>query len=364
MRRATRAGPALLLGVLGCAGRPEPAPSDRPTPSAAPLARLTQPDDRAACGPCHRAIVDQWAASEHATAWSDPVFQAGYAVDHQPECRACHAPLALGDEDPPPKAIAAQVGIACRVCHMEDGAITGPEGSRTHGGPIEPGWGTSAVCRSCHQFTFPASTPSRRAVFDPDEWMQRTYAEWEASGSRRTCQSCHMPWRTDEHGRRYRDHRMLGIHDVDAMAEAVAVQIRAEPEGEATLVTVEVAVDPERLAHAFPTGDMFRTARLELWPTDEPTAVQAVEMRRHFGPVAQADEHGVTRVRMAEVRDTRPRPGHPVRRRLRWAGRPEALAWRLVHLRTSEDRAASEGMPAVVNRRVVAEGLVRVPAPG
>ncbi|MCH9687586.1 MAG: hypothetical protein K0V04_39510 [Deltaproteobacteria bacterium] len=324
---------------------------------------MAEPDDDEACRPCHAAIVDQWAVSQHATAWSDPVFQAGYAVDREPECRACHAPLAKGDRDPAPGSIAAKVGIACRVCHATAGVIVGPAGGGVHGGPAQPGWGTSEVCRSCHQFNFAPDTPSRRAVFDPGEWMQRTYAEWEASGSACTCQDCHMPWETDALGQRHRSHRMLGIADVDAMARAVAVMVQAELRDGSVVVTTEIAVDGQQLAHAFPTGDMFRTARLEVWPVDEPGEVQAVLMRREFGRVARPDADGRTRLWMAEVGDSRPRPGHPTRRTLRWGHAFSEVKWRLTHLRMDTARASRQGVDDSTNARVVAQGQVTVSTP-
>lgn len=197
-------------------------------------------------------------------------------------------------------------------------------------------------------------------MFDPSEWMQRTYAEWEATGSTRTCQDCHMPWETDARGRRYRSHQIRGIDDVDAMARAVSVTIQAQQDERSLRVRTEVAVDGEQLAHAFPTGDMFRTARLEVWPVEDPTAVQAILMRREFGPVARPDADGKTRLWVAEVDDTRPRPGHSVRGVLRWTRRASVVAWRLTHLRMDSDRASRQGVDTSSNERVVKQGRAPV----
>ncbi len=197
-------------------------------------------------------------------------------------------------------------------------------------------------------------------MFDPAEWMQRTFAEWEASGSTKTCQDCHMPWQTDERGRRFRSHRMLGIDDVDAMARAVAVTVEASRDEGSIEVRVEVAVDGEQIAHAFPTGDMFRTARLEVWPVERPEAMQAIDMRREFGPVARRGADGKTRLWMAEVGDSRPRPGRSVRRNLRWTQPVDAVAWRLTHLRMEPERASRQGVDPPANERVVKQGLSRV----
>ena len=291
-------------------------------------------DDRIACGRCHEAITDEWAASAHRSSWSDPVFASGYAIDPDPECRACHAPLASPGIDPAPDSAAAQTGIACRSCHVVE------EAQVQHVG-----------CGGCHEFDFPVG------VFHADEPMQRTVEEWRASGASQSCEDCHMPWRVDANGRRYRDHRVLGIDDPEFMASAVRVEAVAAHDGGDTVV--RVAVHAEATAHAFPTGDMFRAAELRIWPAGQPAAQRVVPMRRDFGPSGRADEDGRLQVRFAEVRDTRPAPGNPRTATVRFSGEHAELRWRLVHLRMPEDRARRQGL-LDVNERPVQEGRVRV----
>ena len=294
----------------------------------------TQVDDRLACGGCHEAIAAQWAASAHRSSWSDPVFTSGYAIDPEPECRACHAPLASEGVDPAPDSVAAQTGIACRSCHVVAEARV-----------------ELVSCGGCHEFDFPPG------VFHAGEPMQRTVAEWRASGASQSCEDCHMPWRVDAQGRRYRDHRVLGIDDVEFMASAVRVEATAAVDGHDTLV--RLAVHADATAHAFPTGDMFRAAELRIWPTGDPAALRVVPMRRDFGPAWRADEDGRLRVRFAEVRDTRPAPGQPRTATLRFAGEHAELRWTLVHLRMPQDRARRQGLLAV-NERLVQQGHVDV----
>lgn len=357
-----------VLALAACAGRPGPAAREDAVPAAAePIAIELQAelDDRRACGGCHAEITAEWSASQHRSAWSDPVFQAGYAVDRQPECRECHAPLHRGEDDPPPSALAAQSGVSCRSCHVREGAIAGPEGPRAHGGPVEPAWGRGAACDGCHEFSFPPATAGRPAVFDPREPMQRTMSEWARSGVEETCQDCHMPWRVDARGRRYRSHRMLGIDDPALMASAVRVELRVrEPvDAAATETTVELEVHADAIGHAFPTGDMFRVGELRVWPEGEPERAQTVRMRRELGTVVRPDAEGRLRAYAAEVADTRPRPGRPLRRRLRFEGRPPALAWSLVHLRMPREQAERQGLPMSVVVRPIAEGVVRLAEP-
>lgn len=336
-----------------------------PAPVAALSARLDEPDDVQACGECHSAIVAEWDESQHRSSWVDPVFIASYAVDRQPECRHCHAPLSPA-EDPPPTSIAARNGIGCRTCHARTGEIAGPPGHRAHGGPVDSAWGRSAACDGCHEFTFFPGNDDRAHVFDPREPMQRTMSEHAESGSARTCQDCHMPWVRNDDGGRHRSHRMLGIHDAAFLASAVEVELRAtppDPSAQGTMVEVEVHADA--LGHAFPTGDMFRLAELRVWPQGEPEQAQVLTMHREFGPVLRRDEEGTPRLMLAEVADTRPRPGRPLRARLRFAGRPRGLQWSLIHLRMPLAQAERQGVPAeALDREVLSGRLALEPRAG
>lgn len=361
-------GSVLVLALAACAGRPGPPAREDAAPASAEVVAIdlrAELDDRRACGGCHAEITAEWSESQHRTAWSDPVFLAGYAVDRQPECRECHAPLHDGEGDPSASSIAAQTGVSCRSCHAREGAIAGPEGSRAHGGPVEPAWGRGAACDGCHEFSFPAGTAGRPAVFDPREPMQRTVSEWSQSRVAETCQDCHMPWRVDARGRRYRSHRMLGIDDPALMARAVRVKLRASSQrdegvGVVTETLVEVEVHADAIGHAFPTGDMFRVAELRVWPAGEPERAQTLKMRREFDTVVRADAEGRLRAMGAEVADTRPRPGRPLRRRMRFEGRPPALEWSLVHLRMPREQAEEQGLPTSVVARPIVEGVVRL----
>lgn len=359
-----RRGWVAALGLAACAGRSTPRAGEDPAHRASATVAIdlrAQLDDRLACGGCHSEITAQWSASPHRTAWSDPVFLAGYAVDRQPECRECHAPLAQGNEDPPPSAIAAQIGVACRACHARTGAIEGPAGARAHGGPVSPSWGLGAACDGCHEFSFPPATERRRAVFDPREPMQRTMSEWARSGVADTCQDCHMPWRIDARGHRFRSHRMLGIDDPELMARAVRVELHESRRPSAGDTVVELQVHADAIGHAFPTGDMFRRAELRVHPEGQPELAQTVVMRREFGTVVRPDDQGRLRAMLAEVRDNRPRPGRPLERTLRFAGEPRTLVWSLTHLRMPIEQAQRQGLAAARIERLVAEGTVSLP---
>ena len=318
-------GFVFLVAVANCSALPEvPAPHHE-------VAKHV--DDRVACRGCHEAITDEWAVSAHRSSWSDPVFLSGYAIDPEPECRSCHAPLAAGDE-PAADSVAAQTGIACRSCHV-----------------VEEARVENVGCAGCHEFDFPVG------VFHAAEPMQRTVAEWRASGASQSCEDCHMPWRVDAEGRRYRDHRVLGIDDAEFMASAVRVEASGTMDDGDTVV--RIAVHADATAHAFPTGDMFRAAELRIRPAGDLAAGRVVPMRRDFGPIGRADEDGHLRVRFAEVRDTRPAPGRPRTATLRFAGEHAELRWTLVHLRMPQERARQQGLLGV-NERVVQEGRVRV----
>jgi len=137
---------ALLLVVAGCGED-----GDKPMPPANGDSSAdnegnakAQPDDAddwdfeddepkfrtaAECGKCHSAIYEQWKASYHGRAMSDPLFLEFSANIDKEECIRCHAPVSLreaGFETPIARAELRDDAISCLTCHRSGANVTGP----------------------------------------------------------------------------------------------------------------------------------------------------------------------------------------------------------------------------------------------
>ncbi|MEZ4392055.1 MAG: multiheme c-type cytochrome [Polyangiales bacterium] len=313
------------------------------------------------CGACHAEIAQEWRASQHGRAWSDPVFQAAYAVEPMPFCRNCHAPLGRADAEPDERA--AREAVSCAACHVRGGAVlaTTATGAAPHASFATRALGESAFCAPCHQFNFPADPGSRREVFATDEAMQDTFEEFQASASRAAgerCQGCHMPWTQGADGRRHRSHAFPGGSDVAMLRRGVRVEVRARREGDATVV--EARVLPGDIGHAFPTGDLFRRAELTVW-TDVPTAPQVIAFAREFAPSLERSPRGaLVFVRRQSFDGRVPPPGMGTIpfRTLRLPAGATRVRWRLDHLLMPTPLAASHGVADPRNRTLVHEGEI------
>ena len=73
--------------------------------------------------------------------------------------------------------------------------------------------------------------------------VQNTYQEWIDSGSKASCQDCHMG---------SKGHRFPGGHDAAFLQNSLAVKVVA------TENKMNVTIQTMGVGHAFPTGDAFR----------------------------------------------------------------------------------------------------------
>lgn len=274
------------------------APIDPSMPGPAPRAaegRLGL--DNASCEACHAAQAAQWRGSQHQTAYRELEFQRALAREPMPFCRKCHAPEADPRRAPPP--VAADIGVGCVTCHVVgDAVLAGPgkDVAAPHAVRREPRFATADACVNCHQFGFP---DNRRRVVP--EAMQRTIAEHAASPlATTTCVDCHM---RDDHGAR--THAFVGSRDPAYMRGALAIEaVRVAPER----VEVRVAARPEVVAHAVPTGDLFRRLAVSARPSGPgPRRGWATGyLARHYA--VQGASGPLIRVELA---DDRPHAGGP-----------------------------------------------------
>jgi len=210
------------------------------------------------CRNCHAENHAEWSAGQHARAWSDPVFQAGFAAEERLWCVHCHAPLAaqkklyLANQNDAPLL---QEGINCAACHVREGRILSVQSNETAPHPVDgaPRLGTAEFCADCHQFNFPRFRPGHPGAPAYTETpMQNTHHEWLASNSERECRFCH-----------YDGHRLRGPHDREWM-QALFGPIEAELASDADgLLSLRIKLHPGR-AHRFPSGDLFHALVLEV----------------------------------------------------------------------------------------------------
>ncbi len=248
---------ALVTGVLvaavggACGGAPGPG---------AHLA--TASAGAAGCSSCHADIAQEWQASFHRTAFSDSTFQASLALEEPKDrafCTNCHAPTHVAAE-----------GVGCASCHAAPHRR-------------EPASLAAASCAPCHEFTFEGRS----------ELVQKTASEHRGSAFAGTaCVACHMPQRSG-----HRDHRFVSGHAPGAFAPAVHVS--ASRSGSSVQVAIRVDA-----GHDFPTGDMFRRARLLVFAEREDGQIVA-DAERVFGRTWGAIAHGPDAGARTQLTDSR-----------------------------------------------------------
>lgn len=169
--------------------KPAPALDGRP-------ARLEQAA-QSVCNECHASIVEEWAASTHAQAWVNELYQEDLEGRKKAEsCHGCHIPAplhALSDlsQKPQPRARAEgepwHFGVSCESCHTAaDGAMLGPTGAATTAHTTRKhesfvGAGSNALCASCH-----------RTTVGPVIGIAKDFLESDAAGAGASCVECHL----------------------------------------------------------------------------------------------------------------------------------------------------------------------------
>ncbi|MHB1017956.1 MAG: multiheme c-type cytochrome [Coriobacteriia bacterium] len=171
----------------------------------------------AGCG-CHAAFVDQWSASMHSKALSDPIYLYELKLGEEatggalgPFCNACHSPIAvmageLTSLDQSRVNPAGAEGVTCDFCHQvsgTDGDVVGDTSTAVTGdgvklGPVaDPQQGTAheaaysefhktaEFCGNCHDVNHPGNGIPLEATYT--EWKNGPYS---AEGI--VCQDCHM----------------------------------------------------------------------------------------------------------------------------------------------------------------------------
>jgi len=268
------------LSLAGARSRPAPAmPAPNSTRQDRSDERLNQND---ACEGCHAAIADEWRASLHRGAYTDPMVQAAVAREAKPEfCRTCHAPEA--DPRTEPSARRAEIGVGCVGCHVVDDAIlAGPAApgqadvALAHAVKREAAFAGPQACAGCHEFLFPAAGRGGHGLK-----MQKTISEHARSNARaQPCQACHMqPTTTDGAVHRSHGFHVVGQPQLLRAAASISAERASDEHGQPI---VRVTLEPRSIGHAFPTGDVFRRLVVRL-DSDDDRCVTERYLAREFG---------------------------------------------------------------------------------
>ncbi len=250
-----------MLVVAGCAGAlPARGPEASSPRARAPIT---------GCEGCHAAIATEWQASFHRTAFVDETFQASLAMEEPKDhafCNHCH--------DPATARAGVGAGVDCISCH----------GTSAH--LIQNKKAGSGSCATCHEFTFDDGRP---------ELVQKTMSEHaESSFAAVACTDCHM----GESGG-HKDHRFLSGHAPERIGRALRVNLSRSTKTS----SVHVAIQADT-GHAFPTGDMFRRARLVVFAEGANGQIVANAERifgRTWGGV-RGGEHAGARTQRSDTR--------------------------------------------------------------
>jgi nitrate/TMAO reductase-like tetraheme cytochrome c subunit len=126
------------------------------------------------CNECHKLIYEEWSKDFHSKAFVNEPFKKGTKNYAAQECISCHAPQQTASEkDLKTRPVNKDEGVNCTACHLRNNMMYGPyKLTAKHKSDQDESMIKSEFCAGCHMPTF---------------------QEWQASGSKKTCQECHMP---------------------------------------------------------------------------------------------------------------------------------------------------------------------------
>ena len=136
----------------------------------------------AECGKCHVEIYREWEKSNHAQAWTKPIFDETTYEHQTKSCLNCHAPVTVftSGAEPVLRNFNREEGVSCLTCHLFEGAQHGPleVGAATpHAvSAPDPFYRSAELCGTCHRHTF-------------ETWQEHRNVDRQ----QRVCQECHMP---------------------------------------------------------------------------------------------------------------------------------------------------------------------------
>jgi hypothetical protein len=189
------------------------------------------------CNECHKLIHEEWTKDLHAKAFVNDPFKKGSKNYTAAECIACHAAQEIAEEkNLKTRSVHQEEGINCTTCHLRNNMIYGPyKLTAKHKSEQDESMLKSEFCAGCHLPTF---------------------QEWQASGSKKTCQECHMPRSEGKLVQGFLlsavvPKRMMGQHLMNfekLLKEAALIT------GDTTKGSVKISLTNQAGGHNLPTG--------------------------------------------------------------------------------------------------------------
>jgi nitrate/TMAO reductase-like tetraheme cytochrome c subunit len=222
-------------------------------------ARTQELETSASCARCHADIWNEWQASMHAQAFTDPLVLASNQSNNfrNLDCIPCHAPAPVFEhgigklERVVERVTAREHGVDCLACHRAFDHVVGPEhlAATSAGAACRPDGQADlrspALCAPCHN--------QHNTV---DEWELTPFAK-AGTG----CDDCHMPVverrNSDGSTRSGRSHRMAGGHDPEMLAKAYLIKTEIK-DGEGGRKNLVVSVTNSGAGHNFPADARHR----------------------------------------------------------------------------------------------------------
>jgi nitrate/TMAO reductase-like tetraheme cytochrome c subunit len=190
------------------------------------------------CDKCHKIIYEEWSKDAHSKAYTSDAFKKASKNYEMQECVSCHAPQQNADEkNLKIRPVHKDDGVSCTSCHLRNNMMYGPyKLTAKHKSEQDESFLKSEFCAGCHMPTF---------------------QEWQASGSKKTCQECHMP-RVEravvQMGFFYSlilSDRMVGRH---YLSNEQLFKDAARITGESGKGTVKISLTNRAGGHNMPTG--------------------------------------------------------------------------------------------------------------
>ena len=189
------------------------------------------------CNECHKLIHEEWSKDFHAKAYVNDPFKKGAKNYTATECIDCHAAQEMAEEkNLKTRPAHKEEGVNCTTCHLRNNMIYGPyKLTAKHKSEQDESLLKSEFCAGCHMPTF---------------------QEWQASGSKKTCQECHMPRVERKVVQGFLlsaivPNRMVGQH---LMIYDKLLKEAALITGEAGKGLVKISLTNRASAHNMPTG--------------------------------------------------------------------------------------------------------------
>lgn len=189
------------------------------------------------CNECHKLIYEEWSKDFHSKAFVNEPFKKGTKNYGAEECISCHAAQEIADEkNLKTRSVHKEEGVNCTTCHLKNNMIYGPyKLTAKHKSEQDESMLKSEFCAGCHMPTF---------------------QEWQASGSKKTCQECHMPRVERKAVQGFLlsaivPKRMVGQH---LMIYDKILKEAALITGEATKGLVKISLTNRASGHNMPTG--------------------------------------------------------------------------------------------------------------